>query len=80
MAFGGTVILRWYGGSKVVLWFFVVRWFLFHFPWLAWFLCLSILYSSCLRQWVSVWEGRGSKNWLVLDLVYFLVVLLLRLT
>ena len=34
----------------------------------------------CLRQWVSVWEGCGSKNWLVLDLVYFLVVLLLRLT
>ena len=26
----------------------------------------------CLRQWVSVWEGFGSKNWLVLDLVYIL--------
>ena len=24
-----TVVLRWYGGSKVVWWFLVVRWFLF---------------------------------------------------
>ena len=37
-------------------------------------------YSFILRQWVSVREGCGSKSWLVLDLVYFLVVLLLRLT
>ena len=37
-------------------------------------------YSFILRQWVSVWEGCGSKSWLVLDLVHFLVVLLLWLT
>ena len=49
--------------------------------------CLVSLFKYslffCLRQWVSVWEGCGSKNWLVLDLValvYFLVVLLLRPT
>ena len=41
--------------------------------------CLVSLFC-CLRQWVSVWEECESQNWLVLDLVYFLVVLLLRLT
>ena len=44
------------------------------------FFFLVCKYSFILRQWVSVWEGCGSKSWLVLDLVYFLVVLLLRLT
>ena len=44
------------------------------------FFFLVCKYSFILRQWVSVREGCGSKSWLVLDLVYFLVVLLLRLT
>ena len=68
------MVLRWYGGSKVVRWFLVVLWFLFF----SFFLVCK--YSFILRQWVSVREGCGSKSWLVLDLVYFLVVLLLRLT
>ena len=73
------MVLMWYGGSKVVLWFFdgTVVSFSFSLACLASVFKYSLFF--CLRQWVSVWEGRGSKNWLVLDLVYFLVVLLLRL-
>ena len=75
------MVLMWYGGSRVVLWFLVVRWFLFlNFPWLAWFFVFKYFLFFCLCQWVSVWEGCGSKHWLLLDLVYSLVVLLLRLT
>ena len=66
------MVLRWYGGSKVV------RWFWWYCGFFSFFLVCK--YSFILRQWVSVREGCGSKSWLVLDLVYFLVVLLLRLT
>ena len=62
------MVLRWYGGFWWYCGFFLLLFF------------LVCKYSFILRQWVSVREGCGSKSWLVLDLVYFLVVLLLRLT
>ena len=49
------MVLRWYGGSKVV------RWFLFHFPWFAWFLCLNILYSSVFVSGFLFGRGVGVK-------------------
>ena len=63
------MVLRWYGGFWWYCGFFLLLFFF-----------LVCKYSFILRQWVSVREGCGSKSWLVLDLVYFLVVLLLRLT